>query len=552
MKRIPGRVVTTCALCFSLASALAVAQISPSEALRLEIEGMQASGRLDLSDVAVASRQVLTDLYERRQFEPAWTRPQQAAELLELIRESEAEGLDPSDYHVAELQRGVEALAAAGALEPDRRAELDILLTDALARLAYHRRFGKVDPYSLDPQWNFRRELGDTDPATALQAAIDAESLRRHFETLIPRGWFFRAMREGLARYREIAAAGGWPTVPEGSIMRPGDVDTRTRIIARRLAIAGDLPMAALSTVDDNYGEELEGAVRRFQARHGLDVDGVVGPGTLRAMNVSAAQRVRQLEVNLERARWVLDDLSDYFILVNIAGFRVYVIRDQEIVWETRAQVGRPYRRSPVFRDEMKYLVFNPTWTVPYSIATRDLLPQIKQDPGFFESRGFDLRNRNGVPVEPSSVDWSQAGAGSFPYTLVQRPGPANAMGRVKFMFPNQYAVYLHDTPSRYLFDRADRTFSSGCIRIENPFELAEILLGPDGWTQERFEGVLDSGKEQTVFLSKPVPVLLLYWTAQANPDGTVSFFPDVYDRDGAIEKGLNAPFSLKLPQRVR
>ena len=159
------------------------------------------------------------------------------------------------------------------------------------------------------------------------------------------------------------------------------------------------------------------------------------------------------------------------------------------------------------------------------------------------------MYNRNGEPVQPSSVDWSQVSPGRFPYTLVQRPGPANAMGRVKFMFPNQYAVYLHDTPSRYLFDRADRTFSSGCIRIENPFELAEVLLGPDGWTQERFEGVLATGQERTVFLSKPVPVLLLYWTAQANLDGTVSFFPDVYDRDAAIEKGLDAPFSLDLPE---
>jgi murein L,D-transpeptidase YcbB/YkuD len=382
----------------------------------------------------------------------------------------------------------------------------------------------------------------------ALQAAIDSPSLRRKLETVIPRGWFYRAMREGLARYRGIAANGGWPTVPEGLTLRPGDTDSRIPTLARRLAVTGDLPEGLSTAISDHYAPELEQAVRRFQARHGLDVDGIVGPGTLRAMNVLAATRVRQLEINLERARWVLDDISDYFILVNIAGFRVYVVRDRELVWETRAQVGRPYRKSPVFRDEMKYLVFNPTWTVPYSIATRDLLPQIKQDRGFFEARGFDLVGRNGERVEPSSVDWTNVTAGSFPYTLVQRPGPANAMGRVKFMFPNEHAVYLHDTPSRYLFDRADRTFSSGCIRIENPFELAEILLGPDGWTQARLQDVLDTGQERTVFLSTPVPVLLLYWTAQANLDGTVSFFPDVYDRDGAVDRALDEPFALKLP----
>jgi murein L,D-transpeptidase YcbB/YkuD len=260
---------------------------------------------------------------------------------------------------------------------------------------------------------------------------------------------------------------------------------------------------------------------------------------------------VQQLEVNLERARWVLDDISERFVLVNIAGFRVYVVQDRQFVWESRAQVGRTYRKSPVFRDEMKYLVFNPTWTVPYSIATRDLLPQIKDDPGFFEDRGFDLRDRQSKTVDPSTVDWSQIAPGRFPYTLVQRPSPANALGRVKFMFPNEYAVYLHDTPSKYLFDRADRSFSSGCIRVENPFELAEILLGADGWNQEKFQQVLETGKERTVFLSEPVPILLLYWTAQANPDGTVSFFRDVYERDAGVLTALDAPFALDLPASV-
>ena len=541
------RFVTLLALL--LGSAAATAQSVQSEALRLEVENLRVDGRLESTGVDVSSPGFLTEFYERQRFEPAWTAPQQAAELLAMIDASAADGLDPTDYHRIAVARGVEGLNGARALSPAERAELDILLTDALVRLIYHERFGKINPYTLDPQWNFNRQLATADPVAEIRDAIAAPSLRRYMKKLIPRGWFYGAMRDALAGYLSVAAAGGWPSVPEGPTLRPGALDPRVEVIARRLVATGDLADTGAPASRDVYGPEIEEAVRGFQARHGLDPDGIVGPGTLRAMNVPVERRVRQLEVNLERARWVLDDISEYFILVNIAGFRVYVIRDRELIWETRAQVGRPYRKSPIFRDEMKYLVFDPTWTVPYSIATRDLLPQIQQDPGFFDQRGFDLRNRNGEPVQPSSVDWSQVSPGRFPYTLVQRPGPANAMGRVKFMFPNQYAVYLHDTPSRYLFDRADRTFSSGCIRIENPFELAEVLLGPDGWTQERFEGVLATGQERTVFLSKPVPVLLLYWTAQANLDGTVSFFPDVYDRDAAIEKGLDAPFSLDLPE---
>jgi murein L,D-transpeptidase YcbB/YkuD len=535
-------------LAVSCAAGAAMAQSDLGEALRLEVEGLQVTGRLELTGTNVASPRILSEFYERRRFEPAWTQLQQVEELLALIVASDADGLNPADYHEAEVARGVEKMHAGGTLSPAEQAEFDILLTDALVRLAYHERFGKINPHTLDPQWNFNREFDETDPASALEAAFDAPSLRQYFAEAIPRGWFYREMRDALARYRRIVAAGGWPSVPDGPTLRPGATDPRVAAIARRLVISGDLEEGVAPASADAYDPEIEQAVRRFQARHGLDADGIVGAGTLRALNVPAERRVRQLEVNLERARWVLDDIAARFILVNIAGFRVYVVQDRQFTWESRVQVGKTYRKTPVFRDEMKYLVFNPTWTVPYSIATRDLLPQIKNDPGFFENRGFDLRDRAGRLVEPATVDWSQVATGRFPYTLVQRPGPANALGRVKFMFPNEHAVYLHDTPSKYLFDRADRTFSSGCIRVENPFELAEILLGPDGWTQEKFQQVLATGKERTVFLSEPIPVLLLYWTAQAGPDGTVSFFPDVYERDGAILKALDAPFALDLP----
>ena len=543
--KLPGLVI---GLALNLAAAAVAAQGASSEALRLEVEGLQVTGRLEQTGATVASPRVLTDFYERRRFEPAWDRPQQANELLALIGASAADGFDPADYHEAAVARAAETLAGEVELSQAESAERDILLTDALIRLAYHQRFGKVNPYTIDPQWNFNRRFDAKDPVTILQQAIDAPSLQSYIEELIPRGWFYRAMRDALARYRDIADSGGWPQIPEGPTLRPGATDTRVQAIARRLAVTGDLAEGVAPASPDTYGRDIEEAVRRFQARHGLDEDGIVGAGTLREMNVPARRRVQQLEVNLERARWVLDDLSERFVLVNIAGFRVYVVANQEVVWQSRAQVGRTFRKSPVFRDDIRYLVFNPTWTVPYSIATRDLLPQIQSDQEFFEDRGFDLRDRNGELVEPASVDWTQVAAGRFPFTLVQRPGPANALGRVTFMFPNEHAVYLHDTPSKYLFDRADRTFSAGCIRVENPFELAEVLLGSDGWNQERFQQVLDTGKERTVFLSEPVPVLLLYWTAQAGPDGTVSFFRDVYERDAAITEALDEPFALDPP----
>jgi murein L,D-transpeptidase YcbB/YkuD len=244
----------------------------------------------------------------------------------------------------------------------------------------------------------------------------------------------------------------------------------------------------------------------------------------------------------------VFDDISENFIIVNIAGFRAYLFRDGEIAWVTKVQVGKTYHQTPVFRDEMKYVVFNPTWTVPYSIATKEMLPQIKNDSSYFQNRDFDVKNSSGEVVDPAGIDWAQLSRGNFPYTLVQRPGPRNALGRVKFIFPNEHSVYLHDTPSKSLFERAERTFSHGCVRISNPFELAELLLGPKGWDSEKITATLDSAKTTTVYLPEPLPVLLLYWTAEIGPGGDVHFYSDVYERDQRIIEALDQPFRNELP----
>ena len=265
-------------------------------------------------------------------------------------------------------------------------------------------------------------------------------------------------------------------------------------------------------------------------------------------MNVPADERLETIRVNLERLRWLADDAEDDMVVVNIAGFEAYLLKDGETVWGTRVQVGRTYRQTPIFRDEITYLSINPTWTAPRSLATRDVLPRIQSDPSYVVERGFDVRDRNGNNVDPTTIDWNSLSRNNFPYTLVQRPGPYNAMGLVKFMFPNQYSVYLHDTPSRYLFEREARAFSAGCIRTERPFELAELLLAPQGWDQARIQQVLDSGRLTNVVLETPMPVLLTYLTARVNDDGTLLFFPDVYERDGRISRALAAPFSFEPP----
>ena len=520
-------------------------------ALRFELERLVDSGFLSSSDANVASADLLLKFYEQRDFLPAWNDQRQIAELLEAIKATEADGLDPSDYHLERVTFAYDELLAGRLASPEEWAAQDLVLTDSLARLGYHQLFGKVNPYTLDPNWNFRRDFNEVEPAVAMQNAIDSPSLTEFLGNAFPRGWMYRQLREALAEYRQIGANGGWPIVPDGPVLEPGSSDDRLPVLAQRLIISGDLEPGDGDDQPTMYGVALQQGMRHFQERHGLDVDAIIGPATLRALNIPVEQRIRQLEINLERARWVLDDIEDEFILVNVAGFRAYLVRDREAVWETKVQVGRTYHQSPIFRDEIKYLVFNPTWTVPFSIATKEILPKIKRDPGnYFASRDFDLKNHSGKLIDPSSVDWATISTRNFPFWLVQRPGPNNALGRVKIMFPNEHAVYLHDTPSKYLFSKAERAFSHGCIRVENPFDFAEQLLGDDGWTREKFQEVLDEGETKTVFLSEPMPVLIMYWTAMVDPDGVVHFYNDVYSRDVPIEKALDEPFRLDLPGR--
>lgn len=517
------------------------------EAIRVEIEQLRHTGRLSVGQVDVASGDLLAEVYERLGFMPAWPGSKRLESLIELVRATAADGLDPEDYHLSDLERVHEQLVNGRELNAEERAALDIGMTDSLIRLGYHQRFGKVNPHELDPEWNFSRELGGRDPGAVIQDGISAESLKDFRDEVFPRVEIYRRLQGVLAEYRRIAEAGGWPQAPAGPTLRTGDTDDRLQGLQQRLAVTGDLLKGARVDLS-SYGGVLETAVRNFQGRHGLDADGIIGPATISALNVPVEKRIDQIRVNLERARWVLDMLEDDFVIVNIAGFRAYVIRDRKEVWSTRVMVGKTYRKTPVFRSEMKYLVFNPTWTVPYSIATKDILPQVKKDHSYLTSRNFIVKNRNGDVVDPATVDWTSLSQRNFPYTLVQQPGTNNALGEIKFMFPNEYAVYLHDTPGKALFGRSARAFSSGCVRVEHPFDFAEVLLGPGGWDAESIQAERMRRETKTVLLSKPMPVLLLYWTVEAGADGQIHFYEDVYERDQAVLDALNAPFRIDLP----
>ena len=523
----------------------ALAQADPAQRVILErIDQLRDVGELTIRDQWVATRNAVIQLYESRNYTRAWTDTGAIEQLHRAVKDMWLDGLDPADYHLEALQQLWRELESGA--DPETLAEFDILATDALGRIIYHCLFGKVDPESLDPHWNLTLQLEGVEPGAYLQEIIDSGELYERVEGEKPDTPFYTGMKATLAEYREIQAAGGWPIYPDGPSLEAGASDSRVPTLRRQLSVMGDYdgPPSA-STV---YDEELEGAVKLFQLRHNLPTTGLVGSMTRAALSVPVEERIDHIRVNLERGRWVLHDLANKFLVVKIAAFEAYLVDNGRETWRTRVQVGRTYRKTPVFKSQIRYMDVNPTWTVPRTILERDILPRVKEDPSYLESRGLKVLDRNGDEVDPATVDWSRySTAAGFPYIIRQGPGPRNALGRIKFMFPNQYAVYLHDTPSRQLFARAERTFSSGCVRVERPFELAELLMNdPEKWSQQRFLEIRDGGETTSVFLTERMPVLLLYWTAEAGLDDHVHFRPDVYERDGRILERLNGEFQIR------
>lgn len=502
-----------------------------NDVLRQRIEGWNAGYPAQIGERAIANREHLQGFYEVNRYEPLWLvdhRPNRSAmALLKTIQNIDAEGLIPADYHSRYLTPGFFA-------QPElASAEYDILLTDAFLSIARHLLTGKVDPEALTPEWKVKKRPLD---AAALLARVKTEDISEILASLRSRQPRYTRSKEALARLREHKEI-AWQPLNLAPAIKPGAVDTRIPAIRERLRFWGDLSEENASAVFDDV---LVAAVKAFQTRHGLESDGIVGSETLKALNITVAQRIKDIAVNLERWRWLIQDFGDRFLLVNIAAFDLRVYDSGEKVFQRPVIVGRNYRKTPVFSDVIRHIVFNPTWTVPHKLAVQDKLPEIKRDVNYLSRQGFTLYQMGTSDViNPLSVDWSSLKGNRFPFRLVQGPGPLNALGQVKFMFPNPYDVYLHDTPSRELFNKSERAFSSGCIRVSDPLELAQLLLTSSNWSAKKIASVLDSGKTTTVFLDKPMPVHIEYWTAWVDKDKKLHFRKDIYGRDAPLWQAL-------------
>ena len=486
----------------------------------------QRAGNVDLA---------VAEFYLSRDFAPVWVSEaglnDAGNELFATLADAASDGLHPDDYlHDPVFSR-------IGATDPAVLAELDIHLTDAFLNYGGDLMNGRFRQREANA--TTRTFESETDLIQPLRYAADSGLIEQTLRGLAPPHEQYHALRQALSDYRQLAAAGGWQPVPDtGSSLEQGARGSAVSALRARLTVSGDYVPPADGVADDTYYDAgLADAVKAFQLRHGLLDDAVVGPRTLSALNASAEYRVRQLEASMERWRWYPRDLGVKHVMVNVPQFMVRAVNGDNEPVVMRVVVGTRDNQTPVFNDSMEYAQLNPYWNVPQSIADGEYLPALRNDPFYLLNQNIRILS-GGREINPVLVDWSSM-SGRFPYSLRQEPGGGNALGRIKFMFPNGHAVYMHDTPSRSLFQRTTRSFSHGCIRLQDPMAMAGFVF-EGRYTAEEVEAMIAGGRTRDIILDQHIPVYVAYFTSIVDDDGNVGFFRDIYDRDAALLQAMN------------
>jgi murein L,D-transpeptidase YcbB/YkuD len=479
----------------------------------------------ELNEPAVAA------FYQERKYIPLWSsakgRLNRAYDLLQVIIHAEDEGLEAADYQLQEIRKywGSKVL--------NETVYLDLLLSSALYRYSNHVYSGRFNPHDLDVDWHIQNS--PLDVRSLFADVANKESISSLLKELPPRHSAYQLLKKELQRFRDLEQQGGWPGFNPGPILKPGVQHRQVAQLRQRLELSGDLVEGSLPNMDI-FDRALEQAVMRFQARHGLKVDGRIGPQTRKALNITPAEKIRQIRINMERWRWMPRKLGKRYLVVNMTGFELYIMENGSPVLGMPVIIGKSYRSTPSFSGLISIMEYNPYWTIPVNMTVEDFIPRLINDSSFLAKKSIKLYRGWGVnarEIDPQAVNWAQQDKESFPYWLRQDPGPKNSLGRVKFLFSNPYEIYLHGTPDKHLFDRVVRTFSSGCIRVKDPVRLAAYLLN-DGSLQmeEEILANIHLGSNQQVRLPIAVPIYLVYLTAWVDRDGGINFRHDIYGRD--------------------
>ena len=510
--------------------------------IRQRLDMTETSSRDARQQNPLFSSVLLPEYYRQREFRPAWSMGKSLSPkvelFLEIIQNAGCEGLRPEDYRLDRIETLMnihrETLIRMEPLDQETLADIDILLTDAFFQYASHLVNGRVDHQTIYPEWVIYRNAMNL--KANIQDALDSGEIEETLEELSP--WYpgYAMLKDELVRYQGIAARGGWPAIPAGPKLGKGSHDGRVITLRKRLIASGDLALTEESE-KSVFDHPLEEAVRKFQKRHGLTVDGRVGKSTYAALNIPVETRIRQIALNMDRLRWLPGNPAERYIFVNIADFSLQVVENEQVVMSMKIIVGKTEQRSCVLSRKMIYLELNPDWRIPDSIATKEILPQLKKKPEYLTKKnirvfGGDWGSRS-KEIDPATVDWSRVRASNFRYKLRQDPGVLNPLGRIKFIFPNECEIYLHDTPTRHLFGRTRRAFSHGCIRIEKPLDLATYLLqGKNSWTRKKIMAEIRKEKRQVVMLPDPIDVHIHYGTAWVDQEGILQFRDDLYRID--------------------
>ena len=511
--------------------------------IRIRLEQDQPDIPLNVQNQELFAKGEIHKFYTSRFFEPAWIKngvlTELAYELRFEILQSKFDGLTPEDYHLNLINAFFSQFEAnkksGNTNELDDLAGLDLLLTDSFFHLAAHLEVGKVDPQSLTGDWEITHKTSKTSYPDLLATALEREQIRQPLETLYPNLPMYKKGREVIRAMDEIRKKDtlNWKAVKVVKSIKVGESNGSIANLRERLTFWKYLE--SYSYEDENaYDSTMFVAVQKFQQRNGLEPDGALGKNTVNALNQSPADLIDKASVNMERLRWLPDTLRGAeMILVNIANYQLDYLNNRDTLLSARVIVGKKFHESPIFSSAMSYIVFSPYWNLPTSIVRNEVMPAVRKNPNYLTQKNMEVVTYSGQHVDPSSVNWSGK---SIPYMVRQKPGENNSLGLVKFMFPNEHSVYIHDTPARSLFTREDRALSHGCIRIQDPAAFAGILLKNDSsWTPAKINAAMHQSHEQIVTLDRKIPVVLLYLTFWADSKGQGHFRQDIYDRDAEV-----------------
>lgn len=532
---------------FCSAEASALDTINTSDIIRFRIETDTPGEKIKIRGTPLLTNGEIINFYTDRYFSEAWSNDGDLTELAyELkfeIYQSRFDGLNPEDYHLAIIEsffdrfegnkiNGVEN-------DPGDLADIDMLLSDAFFHLSSHLEIGKVDPSIIIGEWGIKRKTKSVNYPELLNQAIKDGQIRKSIEKLYPKFSIYKRGREALRELIDAEKADtlNWKKVKISKAIKVGESNSNIPFLRERLQYWGLLQKYEFED-PKLYDSVMMAGVKDLQSENGMVIDGVIGNMTIAVMNISPKARVEKARVNLERLRWLPDTVGNAeFILVNIANFQLDYMKSLDTLFSARVIVGKKYFESPIFMADMSYIVFSPYWNVPTSIARNEIIPLVRKNSNYLRSKNMEVVTQSGKVVDPNSVDWQSK---SFPYRIRQKPGPGNSLGLVKFMFPNKYNVYIHDTNVRSLFEIDNRAISHGCIRVQNPVDFAKLLLRDDpSWTTERILTAMNQTEEQVVKLNRPIPVILVYLTFWTDSKGKVFFRDDIYERDPPVLAAL-------------